>query len=418
MSQLVATQPTSFFDQSRDFAYQGQFTREKDTFAYAQTGYEGYDGLDQGNDSGYYSYYQYSMPMYNNMYSSVNTPFYTTFPRAKDYYTQETVLETFPHLAGLNSLDFDVNALPEHAQFFILRSSNDDNIHKAIKYHMWSTTTGGKAALSNAWKDAEKKGLTPEIYLIFSVVNSNHILGVAKLTSDLKVEESFKFWWEPMKWFGSFQIQWVFIKDIHYSKFEHIQDFGGNNFGNLKDSSKLSLENGKEVLAIFRDFAAKSSIFGSFAYMDRREDYIRLQRENSYFNKYFDECCAAYQTNPEAYSPAKKTSYNRRGKYHGNNNNYNNYGNKRQGNGYYRKTYYNVKQQGNFATQNTGSNMNTASQEFLSISEYPPLSLAEQYGIKSETKRKPLKLAKKNSGEKTEKKEETETGKEEVQASN
>jgi len=32
---------------------------------------------------------------------------------------------------------------------------------------MWSTTTGGKAALSNAWKEAEKQGLAPEIFLIF-----------------------------------------------------------------------------------------------------------------------------------------------------------------------------------------------------------------------------------------------------------
>jgi len=412
MSQLVATQPSSFFDQNGSFGYQGQFTREKDTFAYAQNGYEkGFDGLDQGKDSDYYSYYQYTMPMYN-MYSNVNTPFYTTFPRAKDYYTQETVLEAFPHLEGLNDYAFDVNAVPEHAQFFILRSSNDDNIHKAIKYHMWSTTTSGKAALSNAWKEAEKKGLTPEIYLIFSVVNSNHILGIAKMTSDMNDDDSFKFWWEPMKWFGSFQIKWVFIKDIHYSKFEHIQEesFGSNTFGNLKDSSKLSLENGKEVLTIFRDFAAKSSIFGSFAYMDRREDYIRLQRENSYFNKSFEECCAAYKSNPETFSPIKKASQNRRGKYHGNN--YNSYGNRRQGNGYYKKTFYTTKQSSNsYNNQNSGSHMTAASQEFLSISEYPPLSLAEQYGIKSQTKKKQLKSGKKNlsdSDEKGEKKEDDE----------
>ena len=40
MSQLVATQPVSFFDKSRDFAFQGQFTYENDTFALAQSGYE------------------------------------------------------------------------------------------------------------------------------------------------------------------------------------------------------------------------------------------------------------------------------------------------------------------------------------------------------------------------------------------
>jgi len=144
--------------------------------------------------------------------------------------------------------------------------------------------------------------------------------------------------------------------------------------------------------------------------MDRREDYIRLQRENTYFNKYFDEYCAAYKSNPETFSPAKRPSHNRRGKYYGNN--YNSYGNRRQGNGgYYRKTFYTTKYSGNNVNQANGSQMNVASQEFLSMSEYPPLSLAEQFGIKSQTKKKPTK-GKKNlddSEEKAEKKEEVES---------
>ena len=40
MSQLVATQPVSFFDKSRDFAFQGQFTYENDAYNLAQNTFE------------------------------------------------------------------------------------------------------------------------------------------------------------------------------------------------------------------------------------------------------------------------------------------------------------------------------------------------------------------------------------------
>lgn len=330
--------------------------------------------------------------------------FTTDFPRAKNYYTQESIVEAFPHLKDLNDANFDINSIPEHAQFFILRSSNDDNIHKAVKYHLWCTTSGGKVALSNAWKDAEKKGLTPEIYLIFSVVNSNHFLGVAKMTSDMKDDETFKYWWEPMKWFGSFQIQWLFIKDIHESIFDKMKEenAGTNSFVNMKDSSKLSYENGKEVLAIFRDYESKTSIFGFFSFMDLREDYIRNLRENDEsFTKSFNENCQAYQSNPESFSPAKKTYTRRTGgsKYYGGGNYYNSFGNnKRQGNTYYRKTYTATKQSNNGVAngRNISSHKNGVPQQFLSEEEYPPLSLAEQYGIKPLAKKKTaLRLPKK-----------------------
>jgi len=56
----------------------------------------------------------------------------------------------------------------------------------------------------------------------FSVVTSKQFLGVAKMTSNINDEETFKYWWESCKWFGTLQIEWLFIKDIHYAYFEHI----------------------------------------------------------------------------------------------------------------------------------------------------------------------------------------------------
>jgi hypothetical protein len=141
------------------------------------------------------------------------------------------------------------------------------------------------------------------------------------MTSDINPNETFMYWWEPMKWFGSFQIKWLFLKDIHSSQFEHIKEdaFSTSSFINLKDSTKLTNANGKEIVRTFSDCSLRSNIFESFAYMDQREDYIRLQREsNSYFLKHFQECCLAYQKDPEGFSPQKKTQNNKK-KYNGSN---------------------------------------------------------------------------------------------------
>jgi len=208
------------------------------------------------------------------------------------------------------------------------------------------------------------------------------------------------YWWEPMKWFGSFQLKWLFIKDIHCSKFEHIREegFGSSSFINLKDSTRLSAKSGKEALKIFRDYSVKSNIFGSFAYMDRREDYLRLQRDNnSYFLKYFEECCAAYQNDPEGFSPRRKPYYNRKGgKYNGNAGNH--FVPKRQGNTYYRKTFYNNRNQGSPTNYNNGNN-NSKGQYYHSKENYPSVSLVEQFGIKTLNKKNRAPKSKKNEKE-------------------
>ena len=51
-----------------------------------------------------------------------------------------------------------------------------------------------------------------------SVVKSYQFMGVAEMSSNLQPEKSFKYFWEPNKWFGSFELKWRFIKDIYHEK--------------------------------------------------------------------------------------------------------------------------------------------------------------------------------------------------------
>jgi len=73
---------------------------------------------------------------------------------------------------------------------------------------------------------------------------------------------------------------------------------------NLRDSTKINAKVGKQILSIFAKHPMKPNIFDSFAYMDRREDQLRAQRDSdANFNKVFEEYIAAYQLHPDLFRP-------------------------------------------------------------------------------------------------------------------
>jgi len=70
-----------------------------------------------------------------------------------------------------NREDFPVSI--ENAKFFVIKSYSEDDVHKSIKYNVWSSTPHGNKKLQNAYEDAErisagKSGGCP-IFLFFSV---------------------------------------------------------------------------------------------------------------------------------------------------------------------------------------------------------------------------------------------------------
>lgn len=55
--------------------------------------------------------------------------FETEFSRALNYADEAQILKALPHYKDINSSGFDPDKIA-HAHFFILRSTNDDDIHK------------------------------------------------------------------------------------------------------------------------------------------------------------------------------------------------------------------------------------------------------------------------------------------------
>lgn len=67
----------------------------------------------------------------------------------------------------------DFQTVYDNAKFFIIKSYSEDDVHKSIKYDVWSSTPSGNKKLNEAFHDAEarsrEKGNNCPIFLFFSV---------------------------------------------------------------------------------------------------------------------------------------------------------------------------------------------------------------------------------------------------------
>ena len=128
-------------------------------------------------------------------------------------------------------------ALPSNAKFFIIKSINEDNVHKSIKYKVWTSTKSGNQHLSKAWKSAKLTG--NRVFLFFSVNKTGRFCGVCEMMTDVdwdtdtskqKKISFFKYIfnfvsifvnalnnkavWTDLRWKGQFQVKWLYVKGI------------------------------------------------------------------------------------------------------------------------------------------------------------------------------------------------------------
>ncbi len=83
------------------------------------------------------------------------------------------------------------------------------------------------------------------------------------MVSDLQVDYSFRYWWEPNKYFGTFKIKIIFVKDVKDKLFESIKEESQDNnvVYKLRDSTRISVTNGKKMLNIFNTANTRPNIF-------------------------------------------------------------------------------------------------------------------------------------------------------------
>lgn len=179
---------------------------------------------------------------------------------------------------GVNSFlkDFDVN--PVAARFFVIKSYTADDVHKAMKYGVWTSTKHGNKRLDDAYAEFHSAG---PIYLLFSVNGSGCFCGMARMDSALDYDNQFGAWSQGDKWSGQFKVTWLFIKNIPNKLFTHIRLANNSNkpVTNSRDTQEVFLEEGKKVVKIFAEYEHTYSLLDEFAQYDMLELEMKAMKE-------------------------------------------------------------------------------------------------------------------------------------------
>ncbi|CEL63809.1 YTH domain family protein 1 OS=Mus musculus GN=Ythdf1 PE=2 SV=1 [Rhizoctonia solani AG-1 IB] len=166
---------------------------------------------------------------------------------------------------GYNPATFDIR--PQFARYFVIKSYTEDDVHKSLKYEIWSSTDPGNKRLDKAFKECGGRG---PIYLFFSVNASGHFCGMAEMLTPVDYTRSSTVWAQD-KWKGVFKVRWIFVRDIPNAALRHIRLNNTQErkpVTNSRDTQELLPEAGHEMLRIFFTHPARTSLLQDFAFYE------------------------------------------------------------------------------------------------------------------------------------------------------
>lgn len=85
------------------------------------------------------------------------------------YRAEMYILMKYPHLIDLNKKNSDIaQKISDNSKFFIIKSFSEEDVHKAIKYNVWSSTRNGNKTLHETYKQTKEN--SGEVYLFFRLI--------------------------------------------------------------------------------------------------------------------------------------------------------------------------------------------------------------------------------------------------------
>ena len=167
-----------------------------------------------------------------------------------------------------NPSDLTVNTTS--ARFFVIKSYAEDDIHRSIKYDIWTSTEHGNRRLDQAFREQKGKG---NIYLLYSVNGSGHFCGVAQMVSEVDFNTVTGVWAQD-KWKGSFSVKWIYVKDVPNSQLRHIRLENNENkpVTNSRDTQEVPLAKARQVIKIIHSYQHKTSIFDDFDHYEKKQE--------------------------------------------------------------------------------------------------------------------------------------------------
>ena len=241
-------------------------------------GQKKYRGNNRGGKNFYNNNYQnkqryhqmYNMPPYAQNY--YNNPY---FQQQILYRTEMYICSKYRNLIDINQRNAKIlETINSNCKFFVIKSFSEEDVHKSIKYNVWSSSKDGNLTLSNAFRIAEEgKG---NVYLFFSCNGSGRYAGVAKMKTICDENKSFGLWTQDGKWPGLFDVEWIFIKDVPFKEFKDIiitmKDGEVKPISNSRDTQEIPYEQAKIMLQRISEYQNTNTILEHFEFYDMRQD--------------------------------------------------------------------------------------------------------------------------------------------------
>ncbi|GAA0180828.1 RNA metabolism protein [Lithospermum erythrorhizon] len=165
------------------------------------------------------------------------------------------------------------------AKFFVIKSYTEDDVHKSIKYGVWTSTPNGNKKLDAAYKEAKEKSEGSTVFLLFSVNGSGQSVGLAEMVGPVDFDRTVEYWQQD-KWSGCFPVKWHIVKDLPNSCLRHITLENNENkpVTNSRDTQEVRLEQGLEVLKIYKSYSSQTSILDDFDFYEGRQKVIQEKK--------------------------------------------------------------------------------------------------------------------------------------------
>ena len=190
------------------------------------------------------------------------------------YRTEMYIYSAYKNLIDINTKNSSlIQQINNNSQFFIIKSFSEEDVHKSIKYGVWSSSKNGNITLSNAFNITKEKG--GQVFLFFSCNGSGRYVGVAKMKSDCDYNKSFDYWTQDGKWPGLFEVEWLFIKDVPFKEFKEIviimKDGEAKQVSNARDTQEVPYEQAKIMLSKIEKYQNSNTILEHFEFYDMRQ---------------------------------------------------------------------------------------------------------------------------------------------------
>ncbi len=253
----------------------------------------------RGGYRGTQNYYQNQN--YGNRYPSQyqsQIPYYNPYMQQQMLYrTEMYICSRYRNLIDINTKNKAIyEKVDSNSKFFVIKSFSEEDVHKSIKYGVWSSSRNGNLTLSNAFLLTKEKN--SNVYLFFSCNGSGRYVGVARMKTPCDENRTFEFWTQDGKWPGLFDVEWLFIKDVPFKEFKEIiitmKDGEIKPISNARDTQEIPFQQAKIMLEKISNYQNSNTILEHFEFYDMRQENYE---KNMQVKKTFDNQQKIQQNN-------------------------------------------------------------------------------------------------------------------------